>query len=63
MIFTGVVAWQLTRKTIDRFDEWVGRPTRGLQTATPPPSVPVLPAEAFPRRQEPEPGLSTSGVP
>lgn len=27
-ILTGVFAWVLTRRTLDRFDEWVGRPIR-----------------------------------
>ena len=26
MMATGAVAWVLTRRTLDRFDEWAGRP-------------------------------------
>ena len=28
-IVTGTVAWFLTRRTLERFDEWVGRPIAG----------------------------------
>jgi hypothetical protein len=31
MIVTGATAWVLTRRTLDRFDEWVGRPRLPLE--------------------------------
>lgn len=32
MIATGATAWVLTRRTLNRFDEWVGRPKLSLST-------------------------------
>jgi hypothetical protein len=31
VVVTGIVAWHLTRRTLDKFEEWVGRPCVGRE--------------------------------